>query len=121
MTTPDAEFVLEEPAINSVYLNFALSQNPALTATWIDDVTTSSSYIVEMSLTESFTNVIQLGSTPAKQFTISVADLNEAIRDAGATNFKDIAIELWEIKRYDNNTVVINSIKKSRALMYYFL
>jgi predicted transport protein len=32
-----------------------------------------------------------------------------------ATNFKDIAIELWEIKRYDNNTVVINSIKKSRG------
>jgi hypothetical protein len=94
MTTPDAEFVLQEPAINSVYLNFALSQNPALTATWIDDVTTSSSYIVEMSLTESFTNVIQLGSTPAKQFTISVADLNEAIRDAGATNFKDISIYL---------------------------
>jgi hypothetical protein len=94
MTTPDAEFVLQEPAINSVYLNFALSQNPALTATWIDDVTTSSSYIVEMSLTESFTNVIELGTTPAKQFTISVADLNEAIRDAGATNFKDISIYL---------------------------
>jgi predicted transport protein len=32
-----------------------------------------------------------------------------------ATNFKDIAIELWEIKRYDNNTVVVNSIKKSRG------
>jgi hypothetical protein len=94
MTTPDAEFVLQEPAINSVYLNFALSQNPALTATWIDDVTTSSSYIVEMSLTESFTNVVQIGTTPAKQFTISVADLNEAIRDAGATNFKDISIYL---------------------------
>ncbi len=32
-----------------------------------------------------------------------------------ATNFKDIAIELWEVKRYDNNTVVINSIKKTRS------
>lgn len=32
-----------------------------------------------------------------------------------ATNFKDIAIELWEVKRYDDNTVVINSIKKSRG------
>ncbi len=32
-----------------------------------------------------------------------------------ATNFKDIAIELWEIKRYDNNTIVVNSIKKSRG------
>ena len=32
-----------------------------------------------------------------------------------ATNFKDIAIELWEVKRYENDTVSINSIKKSTA------
>ncbi|MCE7506957.1 endonuclease NucS [Polynucleobacter sp. IMCC30063] len=32
-----------------------------------------------------------------------------------ATNFKDIAIELWEIKRYANDTVVINELKKSRS------
>lgn len=32
-----------------------------------------------------------------------------------ATNFKDIAIELWEVKRYENNTVVINEVKKSRS------
>ena len=32
-----------------------------------------------------------------------------------ATNFKDIAIELWEIKRYANGTVAINSIKKSKS------
>jgi predicted transport protein len=32
-----------------------------------------------------------------------------------ATNFKDIAIELWEIKQYENDTIIINSIKKSTA------
>ncbi|NPD86428.1 hypothetical protein HNS38_16770 [Lentimicrobium sp. L6] len=32
-----------------------------------------------------------------------------------ATNFKDIAIELWEIKRYENNSVSITPIKKSRS------
>jgi predicted transport protein len=32
-----------------------------------------------------------------------------------ATNFKDIAIELWEIRRYNNGTVSINAIKKSRS------
>ena len=32
-----------------------------------------------------------------------------------ATNFKDIAIELWEVKRYENNTIVVNEIKKSRS------
>ncbi len=32
-----------------------------------------------------------------------------------ATNFKDIAIELWEIKRYENNLVSVNQIKKSKS------
>ncbi|MCX6214564.1 DUF5655 domain-containing protein [Spirosoma sp.] len=30
-----------------------------------------------------------------------------------ATNFKDIAIELWEIKRYQNDIIVVNQIKKT--------
>jgi len=32
-----------------------------------------------------------------------------------ATNFKDIAIELWEVKRYTNGTVAITPIKKSKS------
>lgn len=32
-----------------------------------------------------------------------------------ATNFKDIAIELWEVKRYENDLISINPIKKTRA------
>ncbi len=32
-----------------------------------------------------------------------------------ATNFKDIAIELWEVKQYENETIIINAIKKSSA------
>lgn len=32
-----------------------------------------------------------------------------------ATNFKDIAIELWEIKRFENDIISINPIKKSRS------
>ena len=32
-----------------------------------------------------------------------------------ATNFKDLAIELWEIKQYENGTVMVRSIKKSAA------
>ena len=32
-----------------------------------------------------------------------------------ATNFKDIAIELWEIKRFENNLFSVNSIKKTRS------
>ncbi|SCY19368.1 Predicted transport protein [Nonlabens sp. Hel1_33_55] len=32
-----------------------------------------------------------------------------------ATNFKDIAIELWEVKRYENNLISLNQIKKSKS------
>ncbi len=32
-----------------------------------------------------------------------------------ATNFKDIAIELWEVKRYENNVLSINAVKKSKS------
>src|ERR1035437_2389742 len=32
-----------------------------------------------------------------------------------ATNFKDIAIELWEVKQYENGTVAINQLKKNKS------
>lgn len=32
-----------------------------------------------------------------------------------ATNFKDIAIELWEIKQYANGAVAINQLKKTKS------
>ena len=32
-----------------------------------------------------------------------------------ATNFKDIAIELWEVKQYENGTVSIHELKKSKG------
>jgi predicted transport protein len=32
-----------------------------------------------------------------------------------ATNFKDIAIELWEVKRFDNNTLLVTELKKTRS------
>lgn len=32
-----------------------------------------------------------------------------------ATNFKDIAIELWEVKRYDIDLISINPIKKTKS------
>lgn len=32
-----------------------------------------------------------------------------------ATNFKDISIELWEIKRYENDLISINPIKKTKS------
>ena len=92
ISSPEAEFILKEPEINTVYLNFGLPQNPALTVSWKDDLTGSSNYTVEMSLNSEFTAISALGSTSSKEFTISVQDLNEAIRDTGVETFRDISI-----------------------------
>jgi hypothetical protein len=106
ITSPDAEFKIVDPEINSVYLNFGLPQNPAFTVVWEDDLTGSSNYIVEMSLDGEFTDVTTLGSTSAKEFTISVEDLNQAIRDAGVGTFRDISIYL----RVNTGSVLSNSV-----------
>jgi hypothetical protein len=106
ITTPEAEFVLQEPEIKTVFLNFGLPDNAALTVTWKDEVTGSANYIVEMSLDENFTNVTPLGSTGANDFSISVEDLNEAINDAGAMTFADLSIFI----RVNTGTVLSNSV-----------
>jgi starch-binding outer membrane protein SusE/F len=106
ITSPDAKFVLNDPEINSVFLNFGLPQNPALTVVWEDDLTGSSNYIVEMSLDGEFTDVTTLGSTSAKEFTISVEDLNDAIREAGVETFRDISIYI----RINTGSELSNSV-----------
>jgi predicted transport protein len=32
-----------------------------------------------------------------------------------SSNFKDLAIELWEVKQFENNVLVVNPIKKSKS------
>ncbi|MGK6352236.1 DUF5655 domain-containing protein [Parapedobacter sp. DT-150] len=32
-----------------------------------------------------------------------------------ATNFKDLAIELWEVKRFENSTLLVNVVRKSAS------
>ncbi len=92
ITPAEPAFVLQEPGISSVFLNFGTPANNALTISWNDDLTGSSSYDVEMSLDPDFTNVISLGSVSDNSFSISVEDLNAAIRDAGPATFRDAAV-----------------------------
>jgi len=106
LTNPDAKFELEQPSVNLVFLNFALPQNPALTVSWIDEVTNGSNYIVEMSLDNEFSNITTLGTTTSSDFTISVEDLNDAIINAGVTNFRDVTVHL----RINSNNTYSNYV-----------
>ena len=106
ITSPNATFELQEPAINSVFLNFGTPQNAAFTVSWKDGVTGSSTYDVEMSLNPEFTGAVNLGTVNVRNFTISVDELNTAIYDAGVTTFKDIAIYL----RVKTAAAITNSV-----------
>ncbi len=92
ITPPEAAFQLQQPGISNVFLNFSLPDNPALTLSWNDDVTGSSSYTVEMALESTFATPVSLGTSNTNSFSISVSDLNDAIRGAGADNFVDVAM-----------------------------
>ncbi|PQV51307.1 SusE-like outer membrane protein [Jejuia pallidilutea] len=92
ITTPDAAFVLNTPGISTVFLNFALPDNPAFTISWNDEVTGSSSYTVEMANDIDFTSTITLGTTEANNFSMSVSEFNNALTSTGNTQFKDIPV-----------------------------
>lgn len=106
IVTPEAKFVLNSPGISNVFLNFALPSNPAFTISWIDEVTGSTNYTVEMSTDKEFTTPIALGTTNKDNFSMSVVDFNQAITDTGVTSFRDIAIYM----RVNAGSVVSNDI-----------
>ena len=47
------------------------------------------------------------------QTRVAFVSTNFTENQVQATNFKDIAIELWEVKQFENDTILINPIKKS--------
>jgi predicted transport protein len=49
------------------------------------------------------------------QTRVAFVSTNFTENQVQATNFKDIGIELWEVKQFDNDTIIINPIKKSNA------
>ena len=106
ITSPDPEFVLDTPGITSVFLNFALPNNPAFTITWKDEISTGATYTVEMSTDADFTNPIALGTTDGSNFSMTVTDFNAAITNAGVTSFRDVAIYM----RVNTGDKITNSI-----------
>ena len=106
ITSPDPEFVLDTPGITSVFLNFALPNNPAFTITWKDEISTGATYTVEMSTDADFTNPIALGTTDGSNFSMTVADFNTAITNAGVTSFRDVAVYM----RVNTGDKITNSI-----------
>lgn len=104
--TPEAAFVLQQPGISNIFLNFGLPTNPAMNITWTDDLTGSASYNVEMALEDTFANPVVLGSASGRSFSYSVQDLNNSIINAGAVNFRDVAVYV----RINTGSDISNSV-----------
>lgn len=92
LSSPDAAFVLDTPGISSVFLNFAIPNNPAFTISWQDEINSGADYTVEMSTDAEFTTSAVIGTTTKNNFSMTVDAFNNAINDTGITNFSDIAI-----------------------------
>ncbi|MEN3324404.1 SusE domain-containing protein [Mariniflexile soesokkakense] len=107
ITSPDPALVLQQPGISNVFLNFGTPSNAAITLSWNDDLTGSTSYDVEMSLDAEFTSIVSLGTVSSKSFSISVEALNAAIRSSGTTNFRDVAVYL----RVNGGSVTSNAVQ----------
>lgn len=50
------------------------------------------------------------------QTRVAFVSTNFTENQVQATNFKDIAIELWEVKQFENDTIIINPIKNRMQL-----
>ncbi len=112
ITKPDAEFVLNTPGISSIFLNFALPDNPAFTITWVDDVNASATYNVEMSIDAEFTNPIDLGATDTNSFSMTVQEFNDVLNNANFKSFSETAVYMRLNTGISISNVVLFQVSK---------
>ncbi len=130
ITSPDPAFVLQEPGISNIFLNFALQDNPAFLITWIDDVTGATNYTVEMATEPEFLLPIVIGTSSTNSFGMNVADFNTALIDAGVASFSNSAVYMrvlagseisnavtFIVNTYPENNPVIDSPADNFALI----
>jgi len=86
------KFELLEPQATNINLNFAYPDNPAFTLAWTDNLTLSNNYSVEMATTLDFEAPVILGTTSTNTFTMSVANFNMALINAGISAFENTGI-----------------------------
>jgi hypothetical protein len=103
LTSPVGAFTLDTPGISTVFLNFALPNNPAFTVSWKDELNAQADYTIEMATDVDFTSPFTLGATNNSNFSMTVDALNNAINNAGVTSFRDVAIYM-RIKANSNFT-----------------
>lgn len=99
---PEDGFEMVTPTISNINLNFSLPENPAFTIVWVDGVTGTTNYDIQMSSTSDFASSVMLGTSTEKTFTMTVEDFNEALLTIG-------------VNAYESTTVYIRVLAGSTA------
>ncbi|WP_456440632.1 SusE domain-containing protein [Psychroserpens sp.] len=107
-TTPIDNFSIITPNDGaSIILDDTNNQNAALTLIWSDNVTGAETYSIEMSVDETFTNLVSIGSSNTNTFTMSVENLNALLLDNGISALEETSIYL----RIIGNDLQSNAIR----------
>jgi hypothetical protein len=109
ITSPDASFKLLEPQISNINLNYNLPDNEAFTVVWNDQLTDGGSYMVELSPNSLFETPTIIGSSTTDRFTMTVAQFNNIVLDAGADAFEPFTVFM----RINNGSAVTNNVSFS--------
>nr|WP_321227056.1 SusE domain-containing protein [uncultured Psychroserpens sp.] len=110
ITPPDASFTLLEPVISNINLNYNLPNNEAFSIVWNDQLTSgSASYMVELSPDALFESPSIIGSSTTDRFTMTVADFNNIVLDAGADAFEPFTVFM----RVTNGSAITNIVSFS--------
>ncbi len=110
ITQPDAQFKLLDPAISNINLNFNLPDNPAMTIVWNDQISSGSTgYTVELSPDPLFESPMTIGTSTTDRFTMTVAEFNNTVLDAGGDAFEPFTVFL----RVTSDAQISNSVSFS--------
>lgn len=92
LTEPDSIFDINSTNFSNLVLNASFPENPAFTISWNTAENAGGTHNVVMATDAEFTNEVNLGSTDKSNFTISVAELNQLLLDAGLEPYKSTPV-----------------------------
>jgi len=112
ITSPEPSFVLNTPGISTIFLNFALPDNPAFTIGWVDEVNAKGTFTIEMATDAEFTTPITLGTSDKTNFSMTVNNFNSVLNDANFKSFTATPVYMRVITGTSISNVVLFQITK---------
>ena len=115
ITQPDPALEIIQPSISNINLNFNLPESTAFTIVWNDGLTDGSGgYMVELDVDPLFENPSVIGSSTTNTFSMSVAEFNDTVLDAGGQAFEPFPV-FMRVSTGDVDSNIVNFSVSSYA------